>query len=139
MYFTFGFQLVGIVTVLSLALYVFMGIRVGQARQKFGVPAPATTGHPDFERVFRVQANTAEWLIVYLPSLWLFSLFVHDYIAAILGIVWIVGRYVYMEGYVEAAEKRSAGFGIQALATLVLLLGTLVGIVWGMLRIGPLF
>lgn len=139
MYFTFGFQLVAIVTVLSLALYVYMGIRVGQARQKFGVQAPATTGHPEFERAFRVQANTAEWLVVYLPSLWLFSLFVHDYIAAVLGIIWIVGRYVYMEGYLEAPEKRSAGFGIQALATLVLLLGTLVGIVWGILRIGPLF
>jgi len=139
MNFSFGFQLVGIVTVLALALYIYMGIRVGQARQKFDVKAPATTGHPDFERIFRVQANTAEWLIVFLPALWLFETFVHDYIAAILGIVWIVGRYVYMEGYAEAAEKRSAGFGIQALATLILLLGTLVGIVWGILRIGPLF
>jgi glutathione S-transferase len=139
MYFDFGTQLLGIVTVLSLALYVYMGIRVSQARQKFGVPAPATSGNPDFERVFRVQANTAEWLVIYLPALWLFSMFVHDYIAAILGIVWIVGRYVYMEGYAEAADKRSAGFAIQALATLVLLLGTLVGIIWGMLRIGPLF
>ncbi len=139
MYFSFGDQLLGIVTVLSLALYIYMGIRVSQARQKFDVKAPATTGNPEFERAFRVQANTAEWLIVYLPSLWLFSMFVHTYIAAILGLVWIVGRYVYMEGYTEAAEKRSAGFAIQALATLVLLLGTLVGIVWGMLRIGPLF
>ncbi len=139
MYFTLGFQLVGIVTVLSLALYLYMGIRVSQARQKHDVKAPATSGHPDFERVFRVQANTAEWLVIYLPSLWLFSIFVHDYIAAILGLVWIVGRYAYMEGYSESAEKRAAGFGIQALATLILLLGTLVGIVWGMLRIGPLF
>lgn len=139
MYFTFGFQLVGLVTVLSLALYVYMGIRVSQARQKYDVKAPATTGNVEFERVFRVQANTAEWLVIYLPSLWLFSIFVHDYIAAILGLVWIVGRYVYMEGYAEAAEKRSAGFGIQALATLILLLGTLVGIIWGILSIGPLF
>lgn len=139
MYFSFGFQLVGIVTVLSLALYVYMGIRVSQARQKYGVKAPAVTGNEEFERIFRVQANTNEWLVIFLPSLWLFATFVHDYIAAILGIVWIVGRYVYMEGYAEAAEKRSAGFGIQALATLILLLGTLVGIIWGILRIGPLF
>ena len=128
-----------LVTLLAIAVYFYSSILVSQARRKFGVKLPAISGNPDFERVFRAQMNTLEWLPIFLPSLWLFSLFVHDYIAAILGIVWIVGRYVYMEGYVEAAEKRSAGFGIQALATLVLLLGTLVGIVWGMLRIGPLF
>lgn len=135
----FGFHLVALVAILSLVLYLYMGIRVGQARQKHDIKAPAIHGHPDFERAFRVQQNTLEWLVIYLPSLFLFSTFIHDYIAAALGVVWIVGRYVYMEGYMEAAEKRSAGFGIQALATLALLLGSLIGIVWNMLGIGPIF
>ena len=135
----FGFHLVALVAIFSLVLYLYMGIRVGQARQKHDVKAPAIQGHPDFERAFRVQQNTLEWLVIYLPSLFLFSTFIHDYIAAALGVVWIVGRYVYMEGYMEAAEKRSAGFGIQALATLALLLGSLIGIIWNMLGIGPIF
>lgn len=139
MVFSTGMQLVALVTVFSLMLYFVMGIKVGMARGKFNVPAPATTGHPDFDRIFRVQMNTLEWLPIFLPSLWLFSLFVHDFIAAALGAIWIVGRYIYMQGYIEAAQKRSVGFAIQALATLVLLVGALIGILWGMAGIGPMF
>jgi len=135
----FGYNLVALVAILSLALYFYMGIRVGQARSKYGVPAPATTGNADFERTFRVQQNTLEGLILYLPSLYLFSTYIEPYVAAALGALWVVGRYVYMEGYIEAPERRSAGFGIQALATLALLLGALVGVVWNMLGIGPIF
>jgi glutathione S-transferase len=134
----FGFHLVALVAILSLILYLYMSVRVGQARAKHGIKAPATTGHEEFERAFRVHQNTLEWLVIYLPSLFLFSTFVHEYIAAALGAVWIVGRYVYMEGYIEAAEKRSAGFGIQALATLILMLGALVGILWNMAGIGSI-
>ncbi|MCC6920395.1 MAG: MAPEG family protein [Alphaproteobacteria bacterium] len=134
----FGTHLVAIVAILSLALYFYMGIRVGQARTKFNVPAPAMTGQPEFERTFRVQMNTLEGLVIYLPSLFLFAAYVHDYIAAALGVMWIVGRYVYMEGYIDAPEKRSAGFGIQALATLILLLGSLVGVLWNMAGIGAI-
>lgn len=134
----FGFNLVALVAILSLALYFYMLIRVGQARTKYGVKAPATSGHPDFERVYRVQQNTLEGLVIYLPSLFLFSTYVHPYIAAGLGLLWIVGRYIYMEGYVEQAEKRAAGFGIQALATIALLLGSLVGVIWTMMGIGSI-
>jgi glutathione S-transferase len=134
----FGSHLVALVAILSLALYFYMGIRVGQARIKFNVPAPAMTGNPEFERTFRVQMNTLEGLVIYLPALFLFASYVHDYLAAALGVMWIVGRYVYMEGYIDAPEKRSAGFGIQALATLILLLGALVGVLWNMAGIGPI-
>jgi glutathione S-transferase len=135
----FGYNLVALVAIVSLALYFYMIIRVGQARAKFGVPAPATTGNPDFERVFRVQQNTLEGLIIYLPSLYMFSTYVEPYIAAALGALWVVGRYVYMEGYIEAPERRSAGFGIQALAMIALLLGSLIGVIWNMLGIGSIF
>jgi glutathione S-transferase len=116
-----------------------MGIRVGQARAKYDVKAPATSGHPEFERTFRVHMNTLEGLVVYLPALFLFAMYINDYVAAGLGFLWIAGRYMYMEGYIEDAEKRSAGFGIQALAMLALLLGAIVGVIWNMLGIGPIF
>jgi uncharacterized membrane protein YecN with MAPEG domain len=122
--------LVAIVTLAALLLYFVMGFRVGQARARFGVAAPAITGHPDFERVFRVQANTLEWLPIFLPSLWLFALYWNDLVAAGLGVLWIIGRILYMIGYSRAAEARSAGFLIQILATAVLLFGALGRLVW---------
>jgi glutathione S-transferase len=80
--------------------------------------------------VFRVQMNTLEWMPIFLPPLWLFAFYISDGIAAGLGLVWIAGRILYMTGYSQAAEKRGTGFGIQALATFILLLGTMAAIVW---------
>jgi len=127
---------VAIVTILALILYFIMGLRVGQARSKYNVPAPAISGDPDFERIFRVQANTLEWLPIFLTSLWLFALYWDDRVAAGLGLVWIVGRYLYMTGYAREASARSRGFGVQALATGVLLFGALGRIVWLMVKPG---
>jgi len=129
-------SLVAIVTIASLLLYFWMGLAVGQARAKFGVAVPAITGHPDFERVFRVQANTLEWLPIYLPALWLFALAWNDRVAAGVGLVWIVGRYLYMTGYSKAAERRELGFLIQGVATGVLLFGALGKFVWIAIQTG---
>lgn len=122
--------LVSIVTLLALLLYFFMGLQVGRGRARFGVPAPAISGNADFERLFRVQANTLEWLPLFLVSLWLFAIYWNDVIAAGLGVVWIVGRILYLTGYAKAADARSLGFGIQALATGVLLFGALGRLIW---------
>ena len=129
-------RLVAIVTLVSLWLYFFMGLNVGRARSKHGVPAPAITGNDDFERVFRVQANTLEWLPLFLVSLWLFALYWNDAFAAVMGAVWIVGRVLYMTGYTRAANARSIGFSIQGLATGVLLFGALGKIIWTMVQGG---
>jgi glutathione S-transferase len=123
--------LVALVSLLALVLYMVMSIRVGAGRVKFGVAAPATTGHPEFERRFRIHANTLENLAVFLPSLWLFALFTgSDYAAAALGVVWLIGRVMYLVGYGQAAERRGAGFGVQALAQIALLLGALGFVVY---------
>src|SRR6202158_548590 len=114
------FHFTALVTCLAIALYFFTSIQVAKARAAFGIKAPAITGNPDFERVFRVQMNTLEWMPIFLPSLWLFAIYISDPIAAAVGAVWIVGRILYMTGYSQAAEKRSRGFGIQALAAGVL-------------------
>jgi glutathione S-transferase len=129
--------LVALITLLSLVLFTWMALRVGAARARCGVAAPATHGHPEFERHFRIHANTLEGLMVFLPSLWLFAIFVgNDAIAAGLGAVWIVGRVIYMIGYAKAAESRNAGFGIQALAMFALLFGALGAVIWHLVKHG---
>ncbi len=128
--------LVAIVTILALLLYVYMGVLVGRARAKYGVLAPAISGDPDFERVFRVQANTLEWLPIFLPSLWLFAYYWNEPVAAGLGLVWIIGRFQYMLGYSKAAGARSLGFMIQMAATAVLLFGVLGKAVWLAFAVG---
>jgi glutathione S-transferase len=128
---------VAIVSLLALLLYFYMGLRVGQGRSKYGVEAPAVTGHPDFERDYRIQMNTLEWLPLFLVSLWLFALsWGADLVAAAIGLVWIVGRVLYLTGYSRAAEARGPGFGIQALATGVLLFGALGRVIWIAIRQG---
>jgi glutathione S-transferase len=118
-----------IVTLLALLFYFYTSLEVAKARVKFGVRAPATSGQPEFERVFRVQMNTLEWIPIFLPSLWLFALYVNDAAAAAIGLLWIVGRVLYFRGYAAAAEKRGRGFGIQSLAAFALLIGAFAGIV----------
>ena len=127
-------SLVALITILALLLYFWMSLQVGKARYKYGVEAPATTGHPEFERHFRVQGNTGEWLLLFLPSLWLFAIYVNDTVAVGAGVVWLVGRVLYMIGYVKDPKARGPGFGIQALATFVLMFGALGYIVWGLIH-----
>jgi len=124
------YHFTAIVTCLAILFYFVTSIRVARARVAYGVKVPAISGNSDFERVFRVQMNTLEWMPIFLPSLWLFAVYVDDGIAALVGLVWIAGRILYMLGYEQAAEKRSRGFGIQALACIVLLLGALGMIGW---------
>lgn len=118
-----------LVTVLTLLLFFVLTANVGRARAKYKVLPPQTSGDLDFERVFRVQQNTLEQLVMFLPSLWLFSLFVSPIWGAGIGVVWIIGRILYAWGYYQAAQKRALGFGINALSLLVLLIGSLVGII----------
>ena len=47
-------ELVYFMIMLALLEYVAMAALGGRAREKFGILAPAMTGHPDFERVIRV-------------------------------------------------------------------------------------
>lgn len=116
-----------LVTVAALLLYFYMSLQVGAARQKHNIPAPATTGNPEFERTFRVQMNTLEWMPLFLPMLWMCAIYWDPRIVAAGGVVWIVGRVLYMQGYVKAADQRSMGFMIQAVAVLALLIGAVVG------------
>ncbi len=122
-------ELVVIVIVLALLEYIYISVQVGRGRGKYEVPAPAMTGHPTFERLYRVQLNTLEQLIIFLPAIWLFGTYVSAEIAAGLGVVFIVGRFLYLTSYVKDPEKRTGGFLLTFASNVILLLGALVGAV----------
>src|SRR5713101_6573248 len=113
------------ITMLALLEYTILGIMVGRARQRYGVEAPATTGNPDFERYFRVHENTLEALIVFIPAVWIFSLQVNYHIGVALGVLFIVARIVYAQGYLNAPEKRAPGAIATFAINTILVLGGL--------------
>jgi glutathione S-transferase len=123
-----------IVIVLALVQFYGFGIAVAKARARHGITAPATTGHPVFERYFRVQMNTLEQLIVFLPALWLFAQFNDPYRAAGLGAVYLIGRQLYFTSYVKDPKSRSLGFMLTALPTFIMLGGVLYAAVGMLIR-----
>jgi glutathione S-transferase len=128
------FYWVMLVTVLALILFGVVTVNVGRARAKSGIKPPQMSGDPEFERFLRVQQNTLEQLVLFLPALWLFAFVVNPIGATILGTVWVLGRILYAWGYYQAAEKRGPGFAVSLLTTVVLLLGALGGIVFHLVK-----
>jgi glutathione S-transferase len=128
---TAGTLLSAAVTVLAVLLGLYTMMLVGHMRSKHGVHAPAVTGAPEFERAFRVQMNTLEQFVLFLPLLWLATVYpvVSGYLAPGFGFVWLVGRILYASGYMAEAAKRSSGFLIAGVALLGLLVLSIVGIV----------
>lgn len=122
-------------SIAALVFYLITSVTVARARHRHNVLAPAMSGHPLVERALRVQGNTLEWLVIFLPSLWMFSSYWSPYLGAALGVVWILGRVLYMTGYLTDASKRGPGFSLQALATLILLIGAAAGAVRALLAV----
>ncbi len=120
-------ELIAIVTGLAVLQAFYFSFQVGQARVKHEVSAPAISGNPDFERAFRVHANTVEQLVVFLPGLWMFGYFVNAQIGAGIGLLFIIGRFVYRSAYLGDPNNRTAGFGIGALSMVVLVVGGMIG------------
>jgi len=117
-----------LVSALALLLYVGVFVAAGQARHRFSIKAPAVTGAPEFERAFRVQQNTLEQLVWFMPSLWLFALYVSPSWGGIIGLIWIAGRAYYARSYYQDPETRGPGFLIGFASAALLLVGALIGI-----------
>jgi len=120
-----------VVTILAVLFYFYAGLRVGAMRGKHGIKAPIMTGHPEMDRAVRVHMNTLEHLIIFLPLLWLATIYFHalPWLPAVAGLVWIIGRILYMTSYMADPDKRGTGFAIAGAANLVLLVLAIWGIV----------
>jgi uncharacterized membrane protein YecN with MAPEG domain len=121
---------VAIVTLLCGLVLFAMALNVASTHSKTGILAPTMTGDPLLERAVRAHMNTLEWLLIFLPAMWLFAIYWSAGWAAGFGVLWLIGRVAYFVGYISEPKKRYPGFFIQAVATFVLLLGALGRIVY---------
>jgi len=123
------FNLTALITTFTLILLFGVAFNVSKARVRYKVDAPATTGHPKFELAYRVQMNTLENAVVFIPALWLFSYYVSVIWGAILGSTWLIGRIWYAFAYCKDAKKRAGGFGLSLLSFVILTIGALIEII----------
>ena len=113
-------HLPALATLLALAVFFGCLVAVSRARTRYSIHAPATTGQPDFERIFRVQMNTLEALALFLPALWIAARYGDPIYAGWIGLLWVAARIWYAIAYAYDARKRGPGFGIGTMATVAL-------------------
>jgi glutathione S-transferase len=116
-------------TLLVLLLHLALTMMVGKARGRYGIKAPAITGNEHFERAYRVQMNTIEQMLFFLPAMWLCAVLVSDIAAAAGGVIWVIGRVLYAVSYVNDPATRGPGTKISTLAQIALWLGAAAGLV----------
>ena len=124
-----GLIWIGWITVVALVFYLGLAMHAAAQRGRHRIAAPAMSGHPDFERAGRIHMNTLEHLVPFLVALWMCAIFWEPLPAAILGIVWLFGRVIYVLGYWSAPERRHPGFILAMIALVLLLIGTAYGLV----------
>jgi glutathione S-transferase len=115
-------------TLLALLLYLGVAYNVAMARGRYKIKAPAVTGDENFERAYRVQMNTIEQMVFFLPAMWLYAILLNDIGAAVGGLIWVVGRLIYAFSYLRNPTSRSTGFTIGFVAALGLYLGAVYGL-----------
>jgi glutathione S-transferase len=122
-----AFPLTTLAILLALLVYFGFSIVVGRARSTYNVPAPQSSGHPEFDKRNRVQLNTLEQLAMFIPAIVLAAPVLGDHVAAIVGLVWSIGRLLFARGYYVDPSKRSLGFALTMLPTLILIIAA----TWG--------
>lgn len=115
-------------TLAALLVYLWMTINVSRARHRFGIPAPIVDGPQEFMSVLRVQMNTVEQLALFLPAMWICAWAWSDRMAALGGVLWIVGRVLYARAYYRDPKDRALGYGLTVVASLLLMLGAAFGL-----------
>jgi uncharacterized membrane protein YecN with MAPEG domain len=121
--------LTGLVTLLAILIAIGTGMLVARVRTRTGVFPPAMSGHPSVERALRVQGNTVESFIVFLPALWLAALYFQGWVPPVIGLVWCLGRIVYAFGYMADPNRRHIGFGICMMSIFALIILAAIGII----------
>ncbi|HBX37773.1 MAG TPA: MAPEG family protein [Pseudohongiella sp.] len=122
-----------LIVAVALLQYIVFGVQVGRARGKYNVPAPAVQGDPTFERYYRVQMNTLESLVIFLPAIFMFANSISALYAAILGLIFVIGRQLYAIAYVKDPKTRGLGFALTMLPNLFLVIGAIVAAVMALL------
>ena len=122
---------IDLVAVLAVLQLLMFAILVGRARGLYNVKAPATSGHEMFDRAYRVQMNTLELMVAFLPALYIAARYWPASYVAAAGAVYLVGRLVYWRSYTAAPASRGIGFALSMVPILALLIAAMVGIVRG--------
>ena len=117
-----------LIVLLALLQYVWFTARVGITRGKYNVNAPACEGDETWNRLFRVQQNTMEQLIVFVPATYAFAYYLSELWVLIPGLAFLIGRFLYSIEYVKDPKSRTPGMAITLLANVVLVLGALFGL-----------
>ncbi|XP_068884707.1 leukotriene C4 synthase-like isoform X2 [Aphelocoma coerulescens] len=99
-------DLLAMVTVLGVLEQAYFAVQVIYARRKYKISPPETTGHPDFERTFRAQANCSEYFPIFISLLWVAGIFFHQGVTAVCGLLYLYTRLKYFQGYTVAAQGR---------------------------------
>jgi glutathione S-transferase len=123
-----GVGWISLVTIAALIEYMVFVYLTGHARGKYSVQAPATTGDPIFERYYRVQQNTLEQLVIFLPALWLYNEYVGTRTAFLLGLVFVIARGLYASAYIKEPSTRQTGATATFAANGILVIGSLLGL-----------
>ena len=122
-------EYIHLVGALAVLQFFFFGFMTGAARRKSGLKAPAVTGHPDFERMYRVQMNTLETIVAFLPALFIAAQYWSPVVMSVIGLVYIIGRFIYWRAYISDPKKRGLGFMLSMFPTFILITLSIVGAV----------
>jgi len=132
-----GMHWPALITLLTIALQMWTAMLVARARHRHGVVAPATTGHPLFERAFRVQMNTLEGAVAFLPALWLCAWYLGALVGAGLGAAWLIGRVWFALAYLRDPAQRGRGFTLSMTALMALVAGAALGVARALAGVQP--
>ena len=122
-------QYIELIAVIAVLQFILFSAMTGRERSRSGLKAPAMVGDLGFERMYRVQMNTLEILIAFLPALFLASKYWPAALVAGLGIIYVIGRHLYWRAYINDPSKRGLGFMLSMFPTIGLLILALIGIV----------
>lgn len=122
-----------IIVLLALIQYTWLGMKVGGARGKYKIDAPACSGDENFERIFRTHQNTMEQLVAFIPATFAFAYYLSPTWVLLPGVTFIIGRFLYAMEYTKNPKTRAPGMALTFAAIAVLILGALFGVVKGML------
>jgi uncharacterized membrane protein YecN with MAPEG domain len=129
--------LTAIATLLAVLIALGTAILVARTRARVRIFPPVMTGSPELECALRVQANTVEQIVIFLPALWLAALYFQGWIPPAIGLLWCLGRVLYALGYrADKPGRREPGFIMAMLSTIALIVLAGIGIVQAWMVVG---